>query len=668
MGNSGLKQHLETSKKTGVLKISQLKLNEFPPGLLQLEGSLRTLDISDNKFITLPNEISRFINLKQLNLNKNKLTKLPDSIGALTKLELFNISHNNLTCLPRTVSNLIHLKQVYLSDNRFKEFPIVFCGLKHLDILDLSKNEINCIPSEVSGLFAIELNLNQNQISEITYHLSMCPRLKTLRLEENCLQLSTIHSSILSDSKISTLAIEVKLLPPPLLFIILSSTFKMASDKDSVDLDIEIDTDTESKEPQQPSNGIAGASIEVPKRKPRKLSRQHSKENPAVHAGFIHGPRSWKNSRRSRNGHGRGLPKKGGAGGKGVWGIPGSELLEAYEDINDPNYDYENLNNGDIELKVVIPEVSNEDLKKKIEPIILEYFENGDTHEAALSVQDSISYKFRDIFIQLTIEISMDHKPSHREMTSVLISDLFGHVINETDISKAFENLLANLSDLILDIPDACTIVGNFVARAIADDCIPPKFLLTAKGKSNDKYFQEAIMRADTLLSMKHGLVRLHNVWGVGGALRPVKYLTRQMTLLLQEFISSGDIEEASRCLRALEVPHFHHELVYEAIVMALEANSASKEEALCQLLKAFGAAVLVTQDQMERGFLRVFDDLPDISMDVPLAYIILDRFVDRCSKQGFLSDIVISKLPSRGRKRFVSEGDQQFLKTYKIS
>lgn len=69
---------------------------------------------------------------------------------------------------------------------------------------------------------------------------------------------------------------------------------------------------------------------------------------------------------------------------------------------------------------------------------------------------------------------------------------------------------------------------------------------------------------------MKHGLVRLDNVWGVGGGLRPVKYLTRQMTLLLQEYLSSGDLQEATRCLLDLEVPHFHHELVYEVPVATL--------------------------------------------------------------------------------------------------
>lgn len=65
---------------------------------------------------------------------------------------------------------------------------------------------------------------------------------------------------------------------------------------------------------------------------------------------------------------------------------------------------------------------------------------------------------------------------------------------------------------------------------------------------------------------MKHGLVRLDNVWGVGGGLRPVKYLVRQMNLLLQEYLSSSDIHEATRCLVELEVPHFHHELVYEVL------------------------------------------------------------------------------------------------------
>lgn len=43
--------------------------------------------------------------------------------------------------------------------------------------------------------------------------------------------------------------------------------------------------------------------------------------------------------------------------------------------------------------------------------------------------------------------------------------------------------LIKNLSELVLDTPDAPTILGNFIARSIADDCIPPKFLHSYKGK-----------------------------------------------------------------------------------------------------------------------------------------------------------------------------------------
>lgn len=192
---------------------------------------------------------------------------------------------------------------------------------------------------------------------------------------------------------------------------------KMASaDASSVEIDIdatqsEIDKAVD-EELSTKTNQTSAAGDASVRRRSKKVHRQLSKENVAA-SGFIHGPRSWKNSRRSRNGFGRGLPKKGGAGGKGVWGLPGSELLETYEDdVNDPNFDDES--NGDIELKAIVPEVPYEDIRKKVDPIILEYFENGDTHEAAVGILDCVPKTMRDMFVEQAIEIAMDHKPSHR--------------------------------------------------------------------------------------------------------------------------------------------------------------------------------------------------------------------------------------------------------------
>lgn len=48
------------------------------------------------------------------------------------------------------------------------------------------------------------------------------------------------------------------------------------------------------------------------------------------------------------------------------------------------------------------------------------------------------------------------------------------------------------------------------------------------------------------------------------------------------------------------------------------------------------------------QGFQRVYDDMPDIVLDVPLAYIMLDRFIERCGRARFLSEKIIKNMPSR--------------------
>lgn len=84
----------------------------------------------------------------------------------------------------------------------------MFAGLKHLDMLDLSRNKISSVPAAAKDLYCTELNLNQNQISSLAEEISECPKLKTLRLEENCLQVTAIPVKILKQSVISTILVD----------------------------------------------------------------------------------------------------------------------------------------------------------------------------------------------------------------------------------------------------------------------------------------------------------------------------------------------------------------------------------------------------------------------------------------------------------------------------
>lgn len=59
------------------------------------------------------------------------------------------------------------------------------------------------------------------------------------------------------------------------------------------------------------TDGATGSSERI-KRRAKRISRQGSKESVTLSGtGLTQAPRTWKNSRRPRNGHGRGLPKKG---------------------------------------------------------------------------------------------------------------------------------------------------------------------------------------------------------------------------------------------------------------------------------------------------------------------------------------------------------------------
>ncbi|KAF8790665.1 Programmed cell death protein 4 like protein [Argiope bruennichi] len=233
------------------------------------------------------------------------------------------------------------------------------------------------------------------------------------------------------------------------------------------------------------------------KRKAKRPSKSLGNEENVGNVVNVNGSylRYTKNSRRSRNGFGRGLPKKGGAGGKGTWGKPGSELMmehdEIISDVRDPNYDFENQD--DCEFEAIAPELTPEDLDKTVDPIIHEYFEHGDTQEVIVCLEELNLGKLRPQLIGMAVSLAMERKPSHREMTSVLISDMYGQILLQEDIAAGFDQLLIDLPDLVLDTPDAATVLGNFIARAVADDCLPPKFVQNYKGKVECEHARAAL-------------------------------------------------------------------------------------------------------------------------------------------------------------------------------
>nr|CAB3264724.1 programmed cell death protein 4-like [Phallusia mammillata] len=387
--------------------------------------------------------------------------------------------------------------------------------------------------------------------------------------------------------------------------------------------------------------------------------------------------------RKSRSLYGRGLPKKGGGGGKGTWGKLGDELEQvSYLDDHDPNYDSEEENNA-ISYKPVKPEWNRDEIEKTVVPILKEFFEHAQTTEVIEALSDINIRDKKALVIICLITLAMERKNEFRELASQLLLALSlpkQHVhmngngnhsgqlgrpfLNSEDIRLGFLSLCDDLPDLILDTPDAAQVLGKFLARAIFDQVLSSEIIDVLKDDPDFTLSMTCAKEAQNLLSIPHYDLKI--VWGKAGGIQPVSVLKTKMTTLLKEYLSSGDSEEAMRCATDLDVPHFHHELVYEAVLMAIEVSTERAGNMLVHLLKRFADTAIVTTDQITQGFVRIYNEMPDVNLDVPNAYFYLEQIVNKCYDLKVIGLKLKVQAPNRSRKRFVSEGDGGKLKNYR--
>ena len=188
---------------------------------------------------------------------------------------------------------------------------------------------------------------------------------------------------------------------------------------------------------------------------------------------------------------------------------------------------------------------------------------------------------------------------------------------------------------------------ASFLARAVVDEVLPPAFL---SEQNNNRPGDYVIGKAVTLLNREHCNARLERVWGPGDG-RPVEELKKDMDQLLQEYLLSRELDEAARCVKELDAPHFHHELVKRGVFIAMEmdggnnnvAMSSSVSEApsnIDAMAALFGFLVrnaILSDNQVKKGIDRLHKLLPDLSLDVPAAPSLLADFEKMANEQGCL-------------------------------
>jgi len=318
-------------------------------------------------------------------------------------------------------------------------------------------------------------------------------------------------------------------------------------------------------------------------------------------------------------------PKKGGAGGKGTWGVGAiDDLKQTSEDKHDPNFDSD-------EEEIVLAKT---ELVSPFVAILQEYLVSGDLEEAAKSLKELETADKLENFIKKALVLGFENKAYERELISKLLSDFYNKVVPADKIALGFQITLDSLEDLVLDTPDVADVLSKFLARAIVDEIVAPAFLNNAITKS--KLADEVLALATGLTTEKHRIDRLAHIWGPGD-LSSVKRLKEEVNLLLQEYLTNGDAQEADKSVRKLNAPSFHFQLVKQAIRLALQSNSDQRKQ-ISTLLNFFSQEGLISTEHIEKGFKMCFATIKDISLDIPNAESSLHEFVNLAQKAGYLA------------------------------
>ncbi|XP_064394638.1 leucine-rich repeat and calponin homology domain-containing protein 2-like isoform X2 [Halichondria panicea] len=127
----------------------------YIPAEMSTLPELRTVDLSRNFIQTVPVEICR-MRLKSLNLSNNRLLSIPVEFGKLTHLQYLNLSCNSLQELPPSFAELSALQYCDLHRNELKDLPEDLYQLTELQFLDVSSNQITRLPPSLRNLTSIQ--------------------------------------------------------------------------------------------------------------------------------------------------------------------------------------------------------------------------------------------------------------------------------------------------------------------------------------------------------------------------------------------------------------------------------------------------------------------------------------------------------------------------------
>ncbi|XP_059800445.1 DISP complex protein LRCH3 isoform X6 [Hypanus sabinus] len=166
--------------------LSKNRLVEIPAEVCYFV-SLESLNLYQNCIRSIPEAILNLQSLTFLNISRNQLTTLPGHICTLP-LKVLNASNNKLISLPEEVGLLRQLTELDVSCNEIQTLPSQMGNLEILRDLNLRRNHLVTLPEELADLPLVRLDISCNKVTTIPVCYRNLRHLQTIILDNNPLQ------------------------------------------------------------------------------------------------------------------------------------------------------------------------------------------------------------------------------------------------------------------------------------------------------------------------------------------------------------------------------------------------------------------------------------------------------------------------------------------------
>uniref|UniRef100_A0A1J3HF14 Programmed cell death protein 4 n=1 Tax=Noccaea caerulescens TaxID=107243 RepID=A0A1J3HF14_NOCCA len=262
---------------------------------------------------------------------------------------------------------------------------------------------------------------------------------------------------------------------------------------------------------------------------------------------------------------------------------------------------------------------SVEEVKKKIDDILNEYVETGETYEACRCIRELGVSFFHHEVVKRALITGMESSAAEPLVLKFLKEAASENLINSSQMVKGFSRLMESLDDLALDIPSAKTKFDLIVPKAISSGWLDASFSYPSGEGGRQQIEDEKLKR-----------------------------FKEEIVTIIHEYFNSDDIPELIRSLEDLGAPEYNPIFLKKLITLALDRKNREKEMASV-LLSSLHIEMFTTEDVAD-GFVMLLESAEDTALDILDASNELALFLARAVIDDVLAPFNLEEISNKLR------------------